>query len=70
MKKSGSIHVFTMSLAALAGYGAAVLLMEAPATTVASTAIESAYEGPAAYLPAQYVNQALEIEPMQHYSYY
>jgi hypothetical protein len=64
--ESGSFNLFTLAVAAIAICGAAVLLMptHANSDTPAST-----YAGPAGYFPAEYVNQAKEIEP-EIYHYY
>jgi hypothetical protein len=63
---SGSFNLFTMAVAAIAVCGAAVLLVPAHANSDASV---PAYAGSAGYFPAEYVNQAREIEP-EIYVYY
>jgi hypothetical protein len=58
--ESGSFNLFTVTVAAIAICGAAVLLVPAHANSDASA---PAYAGSAGYFPAEYVNQAREIEP-------
>jgi hypothetical protein len=72
--ESGSSKSFLRSVTAIAicavlATGAAVMLMPASATSNVSSnngASAAAGEG---YLPAQYVNQAVEREPTKDYSY-
>jgi hypothetical protein len=64
--QAGKYNLFTVAAVALAICGAALLVMPAPATSEASSAsapatIAASGEG---YLPAQYVNQAVEIQPL------
>jgi len=65
----GYSNAFTLAVTAMAI--SAVLLMGAvaaltPAAATSNVSIENiaAYDVPTAYFPAQYVNQATEIEPM------
>jgi len=62
-KESGSFSLFTLAVIAILIAAAAVLLMPAHATSEAPSS-DAAYAGPAGYFPAEYVNQAKEIEPM------
>jgi hypothetical protein len=62
-KQSGSMKLFTLAVAAIAICGAAVLLMPAHANSDASSS-DATYAGPTGYFPAEYVNQAKEVEPM------
>lgn len=67
--ESGSFSLFTLAAGAISicGVAAIVLLMPAQATSEASAAGARTYTAAGdapGYLPAQYVNQAREIEPM------
>ena len=71
--ESGSFNLFTLGVAVIAVCTVGVLIMLAPAaaTSEASTqgsATPAAVGDGPGYLPAQYVNQAKEIEPVQDYS--
>jgi hypothetical protein len=73
--ESGSSKLFLHNVAAVAicavlATGAAVMLMPAAATSNVSTgsSATSAVVGEG-YLPAQYVNQAVDLEPIKDYSY-
>jgi hypothetical protein len=68
-KQSGSFNLFTLTFVATAICGAALLLMPAHATSEASAASDATYAGPTGYFPAEYVNQAKEIEPMPEMYY-
>jgi hypothetical protein len=64
--QGGKYNLFTVAAVALALCGAALLIMPAPATSEgsgASAAVTTAAPGEG-YLPAQYVNQAVEAQPM------
>lgn len=67
--ESGYSSLFALAIAAVAicatlAMGAAAVLTPAAATPSVSTERGAAHESPFAYFPAQYVNQATEIEPM------
>jgi len=71
--ESRTFNLFTLGVAAIAVCTVAVLIMLAPAAapSEASTqgsATSAAVGDDPGYLPAQYVNQAKEIEPVQDYS--
>lgn len=67
-KESGGFSLLTLTVIAVAIAAAAVLLMPAHATSDASSG-DTAYAGSAGYFPAEYVNQANEVEP-EIYHYY
>jgi hypothetical protein len=69
VRESGQSKLFALTftaivtLAALMMGTAAMLTPEAANSNVATQSV-AAYDVPTAYFPAQYVNQATEIEPM------
>ena len=71
--ESGSFNLFTLAVAAIAVCTVGVLIMLAPAVATSESSAQisatpaAVGDGPG-YLPAQYVNQAREIEPVQDYS--
>jgi len=64
--QAGKYNLFTVAAVALALCGAALLMMPAPATSEGSSAnaVTTSAAGEVGYLPAQYVNQAVEIQPI------
>ncbi len=64
--QAGKYNLFTVAAVALALCGAALLMMPAPATSEGSSAnaVTTPAAGEVGYLPAQYVNQAVEIQPI------
>ncbi len=75
--KSGSFNPFAFAVAAVAicavMWGAVSVLAPAAAThqvSTHSTAARAAVGDGPGYLPAQYVNQATELAPMQYYTDY
>jgi hypothetical protein len=62
-RESGSFSLLTVAVIAVVIAAAAVLLMPAHANSDASSS-DTAYAGPTGYFPAEYVNQAKEVEPM------
>jgi len=64
--QAGKYNLFTVAAVALVMCGAALLMMPAPATSEASSASAAVtIAGPGeGYLPAQYANQAVEIQPL------
>jgi hypothetical protein len=67
--ESGYSNLFALAVTATAisavlVMGTVAALSPAAATPNVSTENLAAYGGPTAYFPAQYVNQATEIEPM------
>ena len=64
--QAGKYNLLTVAAVALVMCGAALLMMPAPATSEASSASASVTMTPSGegYLPAQYVNRAVEIQPL------
>lgn len=64
--QAGKYNLFTVAAVALVMCGAALLMMPAPATSEASGASAAATMAASGegYLPAQYVNRAVEIQPL------
>jgi len=67
--ESGNSNPVVLAFTAIAicsalAMGAAAVLTPAAATSNVPTESTAAQESPFAYFPAQYVNQATEIEPM------
>ena len=67
--ESGFSHPYAFAVTAIAicatlAMGTAAVMTPAAATPSASTESAAAPESPFAYFPAQYENQATEIEPM------
>jgi len=66
---AGSPSLFTLVIAAIAICGTAAAVLLAPAEATSRTPVTAAYAGPSDYFPAQYTNQAVEIEPMPEMYY-
>jgi hypothetical protein len=65
--ESGYTNSFALAVTAVVacvGLAMGAVGVLASATPGASTEITAVYDSPTAYFPAQYVNQATEIEPM------
>jgi hypothetical protein len=64
--QGGKYNIFTIAAIALAICGIALLVMPAPATSEGSgaNAVTMGAAGEVGYLPAQYVNQAGETQPL------
>jgi hypothetical protein len=67
--ESGYSNLYVLAVTAIAisaslAMGAAAVLTPAAATPSVSTESTSAHDSPFVYFPAQYVNQATEIEPL------
>jgi hypothetical protein len=64
--QGGKYNLFTIAAVALALCGAALLIMPAPATSEGSgaNAVTMSPAGEVGYLPAQYVNQGAEAQPL------
>jgi hypothetical protein len=62
-RESGSFSLLAVAVIAIVIAAAAVLLMPAHANSDAPSS-DTAYAGPTGYFPAEYVNQAKEVEPM------
>jgi len=65
-KESGSFSLLTLAIIAVVIAAAAVMLMPAHASHDATSG-DSAFAGPAGYFPAEYVNQAKDVEPVMMY---
>ena len=65
-KESGSFSLLTLAVIAIVIAAAAVMLMPAHASYDATWG-DSAFAGPAGYFPAEFLNQAKEVEPVMMY---
>ena len=62
--KSGFFTPFMLAVALLAIGATGVAIQLAPAEATSKVAPTATYAGPTGYFPAQFVNQATEVEPM------